>query len=183
VESDRLARGLKLIALLVIAMCAIAMVVGLFPGKHVYRDANDCFGEALGRLFSAHGGGGGSTCAPDYVFVRRELAGGWQLMLALAPVVLGGLAVWRWPRIFVAALWPVIAFVLLVISIAIALDFEIFSLEHTVLLWPSYVVTALVTLVTLILVFLFFAMLVVAVLRVRARRRAERERIPEARVV
>ena len=182
-STDWLPRVLRRVALAVIVLCGLAMIVGLLPGMKVYKDANDCFGHALGRLFSAHGGGGGSTCESHYVLIRTERAGGWELMLALLPVVLGGLAVRRWPRPLIAGLWPLGAFVLLAIGVIVTFDLEIFSLERKVAMWPTVVVSVLLGFVALIMLIVFVAMPIVGVVRFRARRRAAREVIPQARVV
>lgn len=181
--TDWVPRVLRVVALTVCAVCGVAMVIGWFPGMDVYRDTNDCFGRALGALFSAHGGGGHRTCEPHYVYVGTRLAGGWNLMASLAPVVLGGLALWRWPKLWLAWVWPVLMFALLVVSVVLTLDFDIFSLEHKVPLWPSYVVSALMAILALVFVVLVVAVPIIALVRWRARRRAARERVPEARVV
>lgn len=182
-QTEWVPRVLRVVALTVCALCGVAMVVGWLPGIEVYRDANDCFGRALGALFSAHGGGGRSPCEHHYVYVETRLAGGWGLMAALAPVVLGGLALWRWPKLWIAWVWPVLMFVLLVVSVVLTLDFDIFGTEHKVPLWPSYVVSTMMALIAIVFVVLIVTVPIVALVRLRARRRAARERIPEARVV
>jgi hypothetical protein len=180
-KPDWLPRVLRGVALAVIVVCALAMVFGMLPGTAIYRDANDCFGHALGSLFSAHGGGG--HCEAHYKLIGTKPAGGFELALALLLVVLGALAVRRWPRPLVAGLWPVGAFVLLVIGAIVTLDFDIFSLEHKVPLWPSYVVSALLGLIALVMMALVVAMPIISIRRALARRRAAREAFPEARVV
>lgn len=180
-KPDWLPRVLRVVALAVIVVCGLAMVIGLLPGTKIYRDANDCFGHALGSLFSAHGGGG--HCEPHYKLIGTKPAGGFDLVVALIPLVLGGLAVRRWPRPLVAGLWPVGAFVLLVIGAIVTLDFDIFSLERKVPLWPSYVVSGLLGLIALIMLVLIIAMPIISIHRALARRRAAREAFPAARVV
>ena len=180
-NQDWLPRVLRVVALAVIVVCGLAMVIGLLPGTEIYRDANDCFGHALGSLFSAHGGGG--HCEAHYKLIGTRPAGGGELILALTPVVLGGLAVRRWPRPLVAGLWPVGAFVLLVIGVVITFDLDLFSLEHKVPLWPSYVVSALLGLIALVMMVLVVAMPIIGIRRALARRRAAREVMPEARVI
>jgi hypothetical protein len=177
-----LTRQLRTTGLVVVVLCVVAMIVGMLPGTEIYRDANDCFGQALGQLFSAHGGGHG-RCEAHYVHVGTERAGGWWMILALLPVALGGLAVRRWPRIWVALLWPLGAFVLLVIGILLALDIEIFSLTHKVMLWPAKTVGIVLTAIGFIMLELFVEMLIVGIWRLYARRRAARDALPEARVV
>ena len=181
-KPDWLPRVLRAVALAVIVVCALAMVVGLLPGTKIYRDASECFGHALGNLFSAHGGGGGH-CEPHYRLIGTKPAGGFELVAALIPIVLGGFAVRRWPRPLVAGLWPVGAFVLLVIGVVVTLDLDIFSLERKVPLWPSYVVSTLLSLIALVMMVLVVAMPVISIRRALARRRAAREAFPEARVV
>jgi hypothetical protein len=181
-HKDWLPPTLRTIALVVIALCGVAVVFGMFPGTKVYKDANDCFGHALGALFSAHGGGH-STCESHYILVRTESAGGWQGALALTPIVLGAMVLRRWPRPLIAFLWPMGGFVLLAIGFIVTFKLEIFSLEHKVALWPTYVVSAMLGLIFLIMTALFLGSPIVGIVRWRARRRAARERIPEARVV
>ena len=181
-DDDWLPRWLRNDAIAMIALCGLAMIVGWFPGTEVYRDTHDCFGRALGALFSAHGGGGG-TCEPHYVHVRTDRAGSWQLVLALTPVVLGGLALWRWPRLWIAFVWPLVTFSTLVIGFAVTFHIDFFSLEHKVSLWPTYVVSSLLGLAGLLLLALLLAAPVVGFVRWRERVRAARERLPIARVV
>lgn len=182
-SKDWLRSALRVTAFGVIALCGIAMVLGWLPGTEVYRDSNDCFGRALGALFSAHGGGARSSCESHYVLVRVERAGGWALMAALLPVVLGAIAVQRWPRPLIAWLLAFGTFAVLAIAIAVTFDLDLFSLEHEVALWPSYAVTAILGVLALILLLLFVAMPIIGFVRWRARRRAEAERLPVAKVV
>lgn len=182
-SKDWLGSALRVTALGLIALCAIAMVLGWLPGTEVYRDSNDCFGRALGALFSAHGGGAHSSCESQYVLVRVERAGGWALMASLAPVVLGALAVWRWPRPLVAWLLAFGTFAVLAVAIAATFDLDLSLVEHHAALWPSYAVTVIVGVLAVILMVLFVAMPIIGVVRRRARRRAEEERLPVAKVV
>jgi len=182
-DNDTLRQSLRIQALVVIALCGVAMILAWFPGVRVYREANDCFGHALGQLFSAHGGGGHSTCESRYVLEGTKLAGSWKTMLALAPVVLGGFAMRRWPRPLIAWACTLPTLVLLVIALLLTFDVQIFSLDHEVPMWPTYVIAVIAAIIALIMTELFVAMPIVGFVRWRARKRAERERLPEAKVV
>jgi hypothetical protein len=181
-ETDWVRSVLRATALGVIILCWLGMAVGMLPGVKIYEDTNDCFGRALGSLFSAHGGRG-STCEPHYVYVRTDKACGFEAVLVFSAVALGALAVRRWPRLLVAWLWPVVSFAAVAITFVLTFELDLFSTEHEVALWPAYVVGALAVLVALILAALVAVVPIVAGLRWRARRRAARDALPEARVV
>jgi hypothetical protein len=92
---------LRLVATVVLGLCGIAVIVGFIPGVDVYEDKNDCIGHAFARAFSWHGGGDRSPCVRNDVLLRTEAAGGWPLVLSLAWVALGAVALRRWPRLVV----------------------------------------------------------------------------------
>jgi hypothetical protein len=111
---------------------------------------------------------------------QRPAGGGW-LIAMLAPVMVGALAVRRYPRPLVAGLWPLGAFWMLMAGVTAMFEVELFTPHRE--LWPAYVVNVLVALIGIVMVVLLVAMPAIVIARASALRRAERDAFPAARVV
>lgn len=178
---------LRLVATVVLGLCGIAVIVGFIPGVDVYEDKNDCIGHAFARAFSWHGGGDRSPCVRNDVLLRTEAAGGWPLVLSLAWVALGAVALRRWPRLWIAALWPLVMIVSAAIFFAFTFELDLFSPIREVPRWPATLLAILVGAIAVILVAVLVVVPIVGTLRWLAARKAERDAQPEplaqARVV
>lgn len=177
---------LRLVATVVLVLCGIAAIVGFIPGVDVYEDKNDCIGHAFARAFSWHGGDR-TPCVRNDVLLRTEAAGGWALVLSLAWIALGAVALRRWPRLWVAALWPLVMIVSAAIFFALTFELDLFSPIREVPRWPVTLLAFLVGTIALILVTVLVVTPIVGIRRYLAARQAERDAQPEplaqARVV
>lgn len=178
---------LRWIAGLVLGLCALAVLVGFIPGIDVFEDKNDCIGRALARAFSWHGGGDHSPCERNDVLLRTEAAGGWPLLVSLVPVALGALALRRWPKLWIAALWPLLLIVAAAIFFAFTFELDLFSPIREVPRWPAHLLAVVVVAIAVVLAVVLLVTPIVAIRRIVMARRAEREAQPEpfaqARVV
>lgn len=173
-------------ASLVIVLCGIAVVVGFIPGVDIYEDKNDCIGQAFARAFSWHGGGDRSPCVRNDVLLRTEAAGGWTLVLALLPIALGGLVLRRWPRLWIAALWPLVMIGSAAIFLAVKFELDLFSPIREVPRWPATLLGLVVGAIVVVLLVVLIVVPIVGItrwLQARARREPEPEPIARARVV
>jgi hypothetical protein len=144
-----LARRLRRIVHLVLALGLVAAVLGFFPGSRVYDDANNCFGRALASL--------GMTeprhddCTASYTKLKAiQPAGGWPVVGFVLAVALGGAIVHRKPRRAYAFAWTIWTGLIAVALIFVMFDLHIF--EHVVILWPTRVVQfAIGTLLVLVM--------------------------------
>src|SRR5262249_12508796 len=137
------------------------------------EDSSDCFGRALGGLFAMHDSHGGCTSHYDKL-VETRLAGGWQLIVVVALLLVWSLLVYRSPRRAYAVLWLPWSGV-----VAIAFMFVTFRLDlfaHVDVLWPERVVDVLVG--TLLVTTAIIAPIVALVSA-----RTPRDDAPTARVV
>lgn len=184
---DQKGSVLRAVATLVLVLCGLAVIVGFIPGIDIYEDKNDCVGHALARAFSWHAGGDRSPCVRNDVLLRTEAAGGWPLVLSLAWVALGAVAVRRWPRLWIAALWPLVMIVSGTIFVAFTFELDLFSPIREVPRWPATLLAFLVGTIALVLVTVLIVTPIVGTKRYLAARKAERDAQPEplaqARVV
>jgi len=180
-------RVLRSVATVVLVLCGLAVVVGFIPGVDVYEDKNDCIGHAFARAFSWHGGGDRTPCVRNDVLLRTVAAGGWPLVLSLAWVALGAVALRRWPRLWIAALWPLVMIISATVFFAFTFELDLFSPIREVPRWPATLLAFLVGTIALILVAVLIVTPIVGVRRYLAARKAERDAQPEplaqARVV
>jgi len=147
-----LARRLRLFTVVVAALGLVTSIFGFFPGTRVLDDSNNCFGTAIGALFTeAHSHG----CQPSYDRVATtRMAGGLPVLLyvvlALAPAILVRAdprprRVWQWTLWSFAAVIPagLMFFVL---------EFHLDLFARTVTLWPTRVVEAGIIALQLLLI-------------------------------
>jgi hypothetical protein len=175
--ADSVERALRWVAIVIVAICALAIPLALVPSVTVYTDANDCFARAFAWHHSA-----GSTCQPDFSIAEAKVPG-LPVIFAMIGVGLGALAIRRWPRPLVALAWTVPAFVLVIVSLAITLDFEIFSFDNRTYSWSASVLGTMFAFLGATAVGLFIAMPIIEIRRVMQRRRDRPEPLARARVV
>jgi hypothetical protein len=175
---DWLTRSLRIAAWTVITLTAIALFFGFFPGANIYRDTSNCFGRALGALFSAHGGGGDGGCTATYVFDHTESAGGWELWAALVPVALLALLVRRRPTPALAVAWALSGFLIAIAVIASTFELDLFSEYSRQTLWPSHAVTGAVIGIYGVLALVTVVAPTTAAVRAIRRHRARRAQRP-----
>lgn len=161
-----------------ITLSALALFFGFFPGTIVYRDTNDCFGEALGSLFSAHGHGGGNGCTANYVYDHTESAGGWELWAVMVPAALLALLVRHRPRPALAVAWALASFLIAIAVIAVTFELDLFSEYHRLPLWPSHAVSGAVIGVFGVLALVTVVAPTTAAVRAIRRHRARRAQRP-----
>lgn len=132
-----LARRLRRIIHLVLALGLVAAVIGFFPGERIYDDANNCFGQALASLgVTEHHH---DDCTPAYTkLVATQGAGDWPVLGFVLAVALGGAIVYRKPRRSYALAWTIWTGLMAVALIFVMFDLHVF--EHVVILWPTHVV-------------------------------------------
>lgn len=176
---DQKGSVLRAVAVLVLVLCGLSVIVGFIPGVDIYEDKNDCIGRAFARAFSWHGGGDRSPCVRNDVLLRTEAAGGWPLVLSLAWVALGAVALRRWPRLWIAALWPFVMIVSAAIFFAFTFELDLFSSIREVPRWPAILLAFLVGTIALILLTVLIVTPIVGTKRYLAARRAERDAEPE----
>jgi hypothetical protein len=169
VERPRLERRLRRVVHLVLALCAVVVVVAKLPGRHVYADANNCFGSALASL--------GTTehhhdeCTPSYTrLLRTEEAGGWAAIVFAVAVALGAGIVHRKPTRAKAVAW--IVWTALAGVGAAVMSFELNFFDHVVTLWPTHV---LAFALGMLLVFVLIAVPIIAI--------ATRERVSDSSAI
>jgi hypothetical protein len=118
-------RFLRVSVLVIVVLGAAAIVISMIPSVEVYKDANDCFGHALGRVFSAHGGGR-SSCESSWVLVDTRPPANVASMLSYLAIVLApAMVIWKWPRLGFAVAWSpwtMVASVVMILS-----TFELFG--------------------------------------------------------
>src|SRR5882672_2982073 len=86
----------RAVTLMILGVAGVAMLLAFIPGVDVYRDGNDCFGEALGNLFSSESRH--RTCAPEWRHVGVAMSGGPWIALIVFCGALPALITLRWPR-------------------------------------------------------------------------------------
>lgn len=136
VDRPRLARRLRRVVHLVLALCVILVVVANLPGRRIYADANNCFGNglaSLGMTESHH-----FECTPSYTkLARTEPAGGWAAILLALAIALGAGIVHHRPRRITAIAWVV--WTVLAAAGTAAMSFHLSLFDHIVTLWPGHV--------------------------------------------
>ncbi|HVK85425.1 MAG TPA: hypothetical protein VM513_15005 [Kofleriaceae bacterium] len=183
-DRDWFPRTLRAIATVVLVLCAIAAVAGVVPGVQVYKDTNDCIGEALGNLFVMHHGGHAQPCESNPVLIGTEAAGGWSFLVALLPIALGAWIVRRHPTYLAAFLWPVLLLVAFAVWFVATFDLDLFSPIHRVPMWPAYALQTVLGAIALMLAVVMIGVPIVALVRAIRRPRAPRpEPLAAARVV
>lgn len=137
-----LARRLRRFIKLVVPLGAVIAAFGFLPGTRVYDDSRNCFGNALGAMFTeAHSSG----CRPSYdQLTATRLAGGIPLLLYMLLVLAPAIVVHVDPRARRAWLWILWSFVAVVPAGAMffVLEFHLDFFSHTETLWPARVVEA-----------------------------------------
>lgn len=146
----RKAKVLRAIVVGVGVLAALDIVLGFVPGVEVLDDANDCFGQAFGALFS-HGRAG--SCESHYVVthVRSCSEHPWVMAIYFAVVAgLGGLVYLR-PKLKHALAWSLLTVV--ATALMLVKTFELHLFEHENDLWTAtlYGISALAIIVTVIL--------------------------------
>ncbi|MBV8756264.1 MAG: hypothetical protein JO257_03245, partial [Deltaproteobacteria bacterium] len=125
-ERPVLARRLRRIVHLVLALCAVIVVLAMLPGRRVYSDANNCFGNGLASL--------GMTesrehhCEPSYTKLERtEPAGGWPAIVIACAVALAAGILYRKPKRSTALLFWLWSALTTGIAFALTIDFDFFD--------------------------------------------------------
>lgn len=178
-------RVLRNVAATVLVLCGVAVVVGFIPGVDVYEDKNDCIGQAFSRAFSWHGSSDSAPCVRNDVLLRTEAAGGLPLVIALLPVALGALVVRRWPRLWIAALWPFVLVGSIAIFFAFTFDLDLFSPIREVPRWPATLTAYTAGAIAVVLLAVLIGVPIVAWRNLAARRAEQRRQqtLAPARVV
>ena len=117
-----------------LALCAVVVIVAMLPGRHVYSDANNCFGIGIASLGMTESHGG--HCEPSYTKLERtEPAGGWPAIVIACAVALAAGILYRKPKRSVAVLFWLWCGLTTGLAIALTIDFDFF--DHVVTLWPE----------------------------------------------
>jgi hypothetical protein len=131
-----LARRLRRIVHLVLALCVVVVIVAMLPGQRVYSDANNCFGYALASF--------GNTehhqidCTPSYTKLERtDPAGGWPAIGLVVAIAIGAGVLHRRPRRSTAVLFSL--WCLLSAAGVFAMTFQLDLFDHVETLWPEAV--------------------------------------------
>ncbi|MEO8706520.1 MAG: hypothetical protein ABI867_41225, partial [Kofleriaceae bacterium] len=182
---DRVKRKLLRVTAVVLGVVAVAAAILCFvPSVEVYRDASDCFGNALGSLVTIEHHAHREPCAQRWVLEGMRTPVAHQLGMAAYFLLLGvpGLLVWRLPRLRYVMVWTLYAvgstFAMIVATFELFGDWG----KRTVDLWPAQLFFVLASsLVAALIVILPIGSLVVhLVTRTRA---AKPVTLPEARVL
>ncbi|MBA3393735.1 MAG: hypothetical protein H0T89_13895 [Deltaproteobacteria bacterium] len=137
IDRDTLRRKLlRTFCVIAGGLATAALILGLLPGSETYRDTNDCFGHALGGLFSH---GRRSPCESHWVYVATTpVVAHWNWLLGFLFVLLApGVLIWRNARIAFALLWSLWAIGAGTIGFLASFDLGDWSVK-TVELWPMY---------------------------------------------
>lgn len=130
-----LARRLRRIVHLVLALSIVVAALAFLPGERVYEETNGCFGQALASL--------GTTehlhpdCTPAYRLDRTEPAGGAMVILLVAAIALGAGIVYRRPTRWTAWLWVVWSVAATIGMFMMSFELRLF--EHVETLWAAHV--------------------------------------------
>lgn len=129
---------LRTFCLIAGGLATAALILGFLPGTETYRDTNDCFGNALGGLFSAHHGRR-PPCESHYVYVATTpVVAHWNWLLGFLFMLFApGILIWRKPRIAFALLWALWAIGAGTVGFLASFDLGDWSVK-TVELWPIY---------------------------------------------
>ncbi|MEO6774824.1 MAG: hypothetical protein ABI467_17750 [Kofleriaceae bacterium] len=148
-ERPNLARRLRRIVHLVLALGVVLVAITFLPGRRVYDDANNCLGRAFaGFATTEHRH---DDCSPSYTELKAtEPAGGWPLVGFAIVVAIGAGLVHRRPRRRYA--WAWVASTALAAVALFVTTFELHFFEYVETLWPAAVLDiALGTILVLVL--------------------------------
>jgi hypothetical protein len=129
---------IRVIALVIVGLTVVAAVCATLPGSRIYRDSNDCAGQAWGGLFAMHHGER-PACVSEYVVASTKAAGELSLAVVLVPLIGGGLLVAASARPIRALAWSVATLVIsiLFLFLTFELDLDLMSSTRTQVLWPA----------------------------------------------
>jgi hypothetical protein len=173
------AKILRGIAIGIAVLGTIAIVLGFVPGVDVYRDGNECFGQALGSLFS-HGSSRGCQASWQLVETRSVVDHPLWMALYFALLMAPGLLVWRFPQLKLLLVWSLIAISSTFLMIVATFDLGSWS-ERIVQRWPAYLFGAAVTIMLSVLIVGLPVFAAIYAFVTRTRRPAKPE-LPRARI-
>ena len=134
-----------------LALCVVVLIFAKLPGRRIYDDANNCFGNGLAELANTESHGG--HCTPSYTKLRAtEAAGGWRAIFFAVAVALGAGIVHRRPTRANAVGWAIWTVLAGAAVAGLLIDLDFFG-DVEVLLWTAHVLTfALGTIFVLVLI-------------------------------